>query len=120
MLATFYSPLNARSNNRLIASEKDGFGSGCALIHASSFASSSGGMRRPRIGCLPVAGRPRGLLGLSSIDLPLFWVYPIISRRETPPPPLLILDGEEVEAQLRRANPQTSLEEEARDGSRPA
>lgn len=60
---------NALSNNRLIASDFDGFGSGCASIQASSFASSSGGMRRPRIGWRPVAGRPRGLLGLSAIDL---------------------------------------------------
>jgi hypothetical protein len=29
-------------------------------------------MRKPRMGSRPVAGRPRGLFGLSSIDPPLF------------------------------------------------
>jgi hypothetical protein len=38
---------NALSNNRLIASERDGFGSGWRSIQASSFAFSSAGMRTP-------------------------------------------------------------------------
>ena len=63
---------NALSNNRLIASDRDGFGSGWRLIQALSFASSSAGMRTPVIGVMPVAGRPRGLFCLSAIDPPLF------------------------------------------------
>jgi hypothetical protein len=39
--------LKARSNNRLIASDRDGFGSGWRSIQASSLAFSSAGMRRP-------------------------------------------------------------------------
>jgi hypothetical protein len=38
---------NALSSNRLIASERDGFGSGWRSIQASSFAFSSAGMRTP-------------------------------------------------------------------------
>ena len=41
---------SALSNNDLMASDFDGFGSGCAWIQASSLASSSGGIRKPRIG----------------------------------------------------------------------
>lgn len=63
---------NALSSNRLIASDRDGFGSGWRSIQASSFACRSAGMRKPRIGSRPVRGRPRGLFGLSAIDPPLF------------------------------------------------
>jgi hypothetical protein len=64
----------ALSSSRLMASDLDGFGSGCAAIQAWSFASSSGGIRKPRIGYTPVGGRPRGLFSLSAIDLALFSV----------------------------------------------
>jgi hypothetical protein len=38
---------NARSSSRLIASDRDGFGSGWRSTQASSFAFSAAGMRRP-------------------------------------------------------------------------
>lgn len=60
---TYGAPLSALSSNRLIASERDGFGSGWRSTQAVSFASRSAGMRKPRIGSRPVRGRPRGLFG---------------------------------------------------------
>jgi hypothetical protein len=65
---------NARSSNRLIASDRDGFGSGCRSIQSSSLAFSSAGMRRPVRGVMPVRGRPGGLFGFSAIDLPSVFV----------------------------------------------
>jgi len=67
-----YVAPSAISSNRLIASDRVGFGSGWASIHAFSFASRSAGMRTPVMGVRPVGGRPRGLFCLSAIDPPLF------------------------------------------------
>jgi hypothetical protein len=77
----------ALSSKRLIASDRDGFGSGWRPIQASSFAFSSAGMRSPVSGVIPVRGRPGGLFGFLAIDLPLFLCNKNISRRNAPPPP---------------------------------
>jgi hypothetical protein len=57
-----------------MASEREGLRSGWRSIHASIFASSSGGMRTARAGWTPVRGRPRGLFCSTAIDSPLFLV----------------------------------------------
>ena len=72
---------NPLSISRRIASEREGFGSGWRSIYASILASSSGGMRRPRIGWTPVGGRPRGLFCLSAIDPPLPFPLILSERR---------------------------------------
>jgi hypothetical protein len=70
---TPHCPFNAFSNSRLIASDRDGFGSGWRSIQASSLAFSSAGMRTPVCGVIPVRGRPGGLFCFSAIDLtPVF------------------------------------------------
>ena len=69
-----YGALSPFSISRRMASDREGFGSPCRSIQASIFASSSGGMRTPRMGWTPVRGRPRGLFCSTAIDPPLFSV----------------------------------------------
>lgn len=52
------SPSNALSDNRLIASLFDGFGSGCASIQAWSLTSRGAAMRTPVSGVRAVGGGP--------------------------------------------------------------
>jgi len=58
---------NAFSSSLRTASDREGFGSGCASIQAATAAWSSAGIRTERTGSLPVAGRPRRLFGCSAI-----------------------------------------------------
>ena len=68
-------PLNPFSISRLIASEREGLGSGWRSIQAVMAASIFAGMRTVTAGSLPVAGRPRGLFSFSAIDPLLFLAY---------------------------------------------
>jgi len=52
---------------RLIASDREGFGSGWHSIQAEIRASRSSGQRTVRTGSLPVRGRPRGFFSRSAI-----------------------------------------------------
>jgi hypothetical protein len=76
---------SALSNRRLIASERDGLGSGWRSIHAASLASRSAGIRKPVNGVVPVRGRPGGLFGFSAIDLPLDFVQQKLCLVGAPP-----------------------------------